>query len=409
MEDEEAKKRRRREALLAAIAQPEEEHPPPAAAATAASDDDKDEDGDGGTGLASAEEEGKGARREFVQINANEEEIELFNLRIFNLNELELEKLTNCTSLGIRKNLIHVLDPKLPAFLERQLVALDLFDNKIKKIPLDFFGDPVDESVTPPVPPCARYMCLRKLDLSYNQIKEIRGLDFLSATLEELYLVENKIKTIQGLESLTKLKLLELGGNRLREVGDGLKTLVNLEQLWIGKNKIDRIGGTGFTTLAKLERLSMQANRMTVLSSDVFPPGANPKLKELYLSENGLTQIENVENLHTLTLLDYSFNPIKSLLIPGAETPTTCLTVTNFPNLEEFWMTDAQIEDWKELDVLQPFSATLRTVYLERNPIEKDKRYRNKVHLALPFITQIDSWPVIDRDNPEADRALRRE
>ena len=41
-------------------------------------------------------------------------------------------------------------------------------------------------------------------------------------------------------------------------------------------------------------------------------------------------------------------------------------------------------------------------------PIEQDKRYRDKVYLYLPFVTQIDSWPVLNKDNLEADRTIQR-
>mmetsp|Transcript_12790 Transcript_12790/g.14681 ORF Transcript_12790/g.14681 Transcript_12790/m.14681 type:complete len:81 (+) Transcript_12790:816-1058(+) len=78
------------------------------------------------------------------------------------------------------------------------------------------------------------------------------------------------------------------------------------------------------------------------------------------------------------------------------------------PALEEFWLTDGKIADWKEVDKLQTFSRTMKTVYLERNPIEQDKRYRDKIFMSLPFVEQIDSWPVVNRDNLEADRAIHR-
>jgi protein phosphatase 1 regulatory subunit 7 len=114
-------------------------------------------------------------------------------------------------------------------------------------------------------------------------------------------------------------------------------------------------------------------------------------------------------------------NPIRSLYVArpataGAAAPeeapsdarTTVLTVANFPHLEEFWLTDGRLDDWREVELLAAFEATLTTVYLERNPLEKDKRYRDKVYQALPFITQIDSWPVVNKGNLEADRAIHR-
>lgn len=299
--------------------------------------------------------------------------VEINSLRIFSLEEIYpcLAKLTTTTqSLGFRKNLVHEILP-LPLNL-RHIVELDLYDNKVKV---------VRNLETLPH--------LRKLDLSYNQIRDVQGLDTLSS-LEELYLVENKIKVIQGLGQLTNLKLLELGGNSIREIGaEAFVGLANLEQLFLGKNKIQKI--QGLEALTKLQRLSLQANRLICVADGLRN---NTSLTELYLSENGIPTIEGVAHLQALKLLDYSMNPVVSLA--GIEPLQPCLT--------EFWLTDGKVADWGELARLQSFNV-LRTIYLERNPIESDKRYRNKVYHALPQLVQIDSWPIVNKSNPEADRS----
>lgn len=320
---------------------------------------------------------------EILHVNVGDSVIEINNVRLFSFDEVDLAKCTNCVSLSLRKNLLHELTP-FPEHLEKQLTELDLFDNKIRVIGSFFVG----------------FTVLTKLDLSYNQIKKIGGLESLGPTLEELYLVENKIKEVEGLESLVNLKLLELGGNRIRTLGTPFDSLSNLEQLWLGKNKIVDLG-KAFNKLHKLKRLSLQANRIESLSSDVFPPSANPQLAELYLSENGLTSIQHIEHLSALTLVDFSFNPIETI-------DDNVLNAQTMPTLEEFWLTDGKISSWLEVDKLQQFANSLTTVYLERNPIEQDKRYRDKVFLALPFLSQIDSWPIVNKGNLEADRAIHR-
>jgi len=338
--------------------------------------------------------------------------------------------------------------------LRHSLETLDLFDNKIKRIgPFFSRGDSsaflesklataepaagTEETPTaapalegapsrPPVTTC-EWFALRKLDLSYNQIRVIRGLDDLGGTLEELYLVENQIKKVEGLSKLTNLKLLELGGNQIRTIpADSFQALGKLEQLWLGKNKISSLAGNLFSGLTKLKRLSLQANRLTEVAEDAFPEGVCPSLEELYVSENGIKQLAGIRHLRNLQLFDCSMNPIESLghvgsieaaaeasAAAGEDESVTCvpreLSVDNFPCLTEFWATDTNISDWRELEaVLGPFKSTLRTVYLERTPLERDRRYRDRVFHALPFVTQIDSWPVVNRGNLEADRAIRR-
>lgn len=54
----------------------------------------------------------------------------------------------------------------------------------------------------------------RSLDLSFNCISEIEGLEHTNA-LETLYMANNKIKKINELHCLAELKVLELGANEI--------------------------------------------------------------------------------------------------------------------------------------------------------------------------------------------------
>lgn len=53
-------------------------------------------------------------------------------------------------------------------------------------------------------------------------------------------------------------------------------------------------------------------------------------------------------------------------------------------------MNDNQIDNWSDLDELKN-AKFLETVYLERNPLQKDPQYRRKIMLALPTVRQIDA------------------
>lgn len=388
--DEEKKARLRAKLLQAAAA-------PPAVPARKESNSDSD----GEQEVPPAHDASTNAASEQLRINAASCEIEISNIRLFTLDELDLNQLTACTSLSLRKNLIHELTA-FPQHLANRLVELDLFDNKIKKV-RNFFDsalvpDPAS-GVLAKQPLAHAFTSLTKLDLSYNQIRKICGLESLGSTLKELYLVENKIKVIEGLDTLVNLELLELGGNRIREIGSGLSNLTSLEKLWLGKNKITKVG-SALHPLRSLKLLSIQANRLLSIEADEFKEGCNPELAEVYLSENGISKIENLP-LHSIHLLDLSFNPIESI-------NEAVVNTDNMPELEEFWLTDGKINDWAEIRKLSGFEKTLRTIYVERNPIEQDKRYRDKVYMYLPFVTQIDSWPVLNKDNLEADRTIQR-
>lgn len=53
-------------------------------------------------------------------------------------------------------------------------------------------------------------------------------------------------------------------------------------------------------------------------------------------------------------------------------------------------MNDNQVDNWSDLDELKN-AKSLETVYLERNPLQKDPQYRRKIMLALPSVRQIDA------------------
>lgn len=56
---------------------------------------------------------------------------------------------------------------------------------------------------------------LRVLDISFNVLRHIEGLDQLTQ-LKKLFLVNNKISKIENLSNLQLLQMLELGSNRIR-------------------------------------------------------------------------------------------------------------------------------------------------------------------------------------------------
>lgn len=89
--------------------------------------------------------------------------------------------------------------------------------------------------------------------------------------------------------------------------------------------------------------------------------------------------IQNLEMNVNLQTLDLAGNRIKEL--SGLQ---------NLLKLEEFWFNDNLLEDWTQIDRLGVLTQ-LRTVYFERNPIQKDINYRRKIKLSLSTLHQIDA------------------
>ncbi|XP_032081541.1 protein phosphatase 1 regulatory subunit 7 isoform X2 [Thamnophis elegans] len=233
-------------------------------------------------------------------------------------------------------------------------------------------------------------LCLRQ-----NLIKCIENLEQLQ-TLKELDLYDNQICAIENLEALTGLEIqsgsvtrtrcliVEAFGFMLEPILSltrmlyllaiqNIDTLTNLDSLFLGKNKITKL--QNLDALTNLTVLSIQSNRLTKIEG--LQNLVN--LRELYLSHNGIEVIEGLENNNKLTMLDIAANRIKKIE-----------NITHLTELQEFWMNDNFIECWSDLDELKG-AKKLETVYLERNPLQKDPQYRRKIMLALPSVRQIDA------------------
>uniref|UniRef100_A0A8C2ECK3 Protein phosphatase 1, regulatory (inhibitor) subunit 7 n=1 Tax=Cyprinus carpio TaxID=7962 RepID=A0A8C2ECK3_CYPCA len=211
----------------------------------------------------------------------------------------------------------------------------------------------------------------RQLDVSFNLLRKIEGLDCLTK-IKKLFLLHNKITSIANLDQMTSLQMLELGSNRIRVI-ENLDSLTTLESLFLGTNKISQL--QNLDGLHNLMVLSIQSNRITKLEG--LQNLVN--LRELYLSHNGIEVIEGLENNKKLTTLDIAANRIKKIE-----------NISHLTELKEFWMNDNQIDNWADLDELKNAKG-LETVYLERNPLQKDPQYRRKIMLALPSVRQIDA------------------
>lgn len=271
----------------------------------------------------------------------------------------KIEKLSPCLALRelvLRQNSIKVIEG-IDALEE--LEELDLYMNQIDHVPSDGFK---------------KNSKLKRLDLSFNDIRELKGFPSNNLpNLEELYLIGNKIRVVSDLQSMPKLVMLELGDNRLRVI-ENLDRLPSLQGLWLGRNKITRI--EGLQKLTKLRRLSIQSNRITCIEGLEHLE----HLEELYLSHNGITSMQGIQSLKNIQVLDLGVNFIEHI---------EC--IENLSKLREFWMNGNKLSSFDELNSLR--SATrLETVYLEANPLAKDPQYQAKALEILPTsLEQLDA------------------
>ncbi|KDQ14279.1 hypothetical protein BOTBODRAFT_174788 [Botryobasidium botryosum FD-172 SS1] len=324
------------------------------------SDEEDDEDRkDEESGIHEVEDEDL-----LVDFPDETEEIELIHSRITSLTPLRLPRFAgSLKKLCLRQNFLAALDPADFQPLTR-LEELDFYDNQLKNLGDALVG--LDK--------------LAVLDLSFNLLRAVPDTISSLTSLATIYFVQNKITKIDDLHPFgATLKSLELGGNRIRKI-ENLDALVNLEELWLGKNKITKL--ENLSTLGRLRILSIQSNRITKLEG--LENLVN--LEDFYISHNGVERLEGLENNLKLQTLDVGHNSI-----PAIE------NISHLTRLEELWINNNVIPNVHDLTPQLGHIATLKTIYLEGNPCQREDMsgYRRKIILALPQVQQIDAKYVI--------------
>ncbi|KAF4794555.1 Leucine-rich repeat and immunoglobulin-like domain protein 3 [Turdus rufiventris] len=161
------------------------------------------------------------------------------------------------------------------------------------------------------------YVTLETLDLSFNDITEIRNGCFPQGLhIKELYLGSNRISTLEpgAFDSLSRsLLTLRLSKNRITQLPVKAFRLPRLIQLELNRNRIRLIEGLTFQGLDSLEVLKLQRNNISRLTDGAFWGLA--KMQVLHLEYNSLTEVNSgslygLSSLHQLHLSNNSISRI---------------------------------------------------------------------------------------------------
>ena len=141
---------------------------------------------------------------------------------------------------------------------------------------------------------------LRLLDLSFNQIRVIEGIDTL-VDLRELRLYGNAIQHVGGLACLRSLKVLLLHNNALEPpaLDTGLSQLAQLATLRVDGN--ERLGAEGVAALhlARLPQLAeLHASGVGLQETHCLREAT--ALEHLELERNGLTELGGLGGMSRL-------------------------------------------------------------------------------------------------------------
>jgi protein phosphatase 1 regulatory subunit 7 len=296
--------------------------------------------------------------------------------------------LTRLRVLCLRSNLLRSMAGL--SVVAGGLRELELYDNQLRE--LEELGGATE---------------LLELDVSYNKLEGLGGLEGNCPQLRTLFAASNRLCEVGGAlrACAASLVKLDLGANAIKSTA-GLEGLVNLEELWLGKNKLRELAGLG--ALQRLRVLDVQSNRLTRIcglggrgagGSEAEGGGGGggggggsggepcfPALEELYLGHQGIAAMEGLAALPSLRVLDVTGNPISRL-----EGLQCCAQLT------DLWAGYTRVAAFP--DALEGVAAlpALRVLYLEHTPLAKDWEYRLRIQKTLPLLQQLDATVIAGR------------
>ncbi|OCT95201.1 toll-like receptor 7 [Xenopus laevis] len=195
-------------------------------------------------------------------------------------------------------------------------------------------------------------VCTKRLVVEDRSFASLKG-------LKSLYLDGNQlIEFPKGLPP--NLLLLSLEVNNIFSISrNNLSELINIQMLYLGQNCYHRnpcngsfkIGKDAFEDLKNLSILSLKSNNLSYV-----PGGLSDSLKELYLYNNAIQDIEehDLENLGNLEVLDLSGNCPRCYNSPFPCTPC--------PNDAPIQIHPKAFSSLKNLRVLRLHSNSLRSI-----------------------------------------------
>ena len=175
------------------------------------------------------------------------------------------------------------------------------------------------------------YPTIRKLDVSFNEFKTLRGIDHFPR-LRQLNAYCNRLTDITDAQYCTSLTHLLIQQNGITAIPHAFQSLKNLRELRLDGNGLESISNlqncsalrvvdlsfnnlsslAGISGLQSLRELRANNNKITSLKQ----LKALPSLVELQVSNNLLTSLDGVQQLQTVETIYADHNRIATLRIP---------------------------------------------------------------------------------------------
>lgn len=337
-----------------------------------------------------------------IKVLDNLETINLDNNNFTHLNELS--GFPHLKTLSIRSNQLDSLD-KLPVMNE--LEEFNAGENpfvsglsKLKNIPnvkkLELPGIGISD-----INSFSELKKLQELDISRNPISDFTSLSKFRG-LTNLNLNNTFRGKLDSFPALSSLKYLDIGQNDIAttnatEIFDQLKRCVNITTLSVANNTISNLyalvnDGSSTIIFPNLESIYLQANGIYGIAG----VGVYQKLKELYLANNQVKDLEPAYKLTNLEVLSIEYNPVQK--IDGIEqlkklrylNLSGCGIRTGFTSLALLTkLTDLNVAG-NNISNIKPLTAikSLRYLNLTDNKVKDLSGIENLENLEELYLTQ---------------------
>jgi len=230
-----------------------------------------------------------------------------------------------------------------------------------------------------------RYQHLQFVNVSKNQLRSLEPLGALRCLLH-LNASYNLLIRTQSFAASESLETVDMSYNMIGKLGEwGVHKF--LRELNLRGNFIDKIG-PGLRRNAELRMLDLSENNIPHIEN---LDGLG--LRTLFLAQNELTSLEGVGTLPKLQVLSVRHNNITSI---------AALRSDDVPRLRKLFVSENRISRIQEVEGLQSFRF-LCDLSLVPNPVTKLPHYRAQVIHRLPRLRSLDSEAVTAEEKVKAD------
>ncbi len=238
------------------------------------------------------------------------------------------------------------------------------------------------------------YPHLRSIDVSQNQIEEIKSVNYIPYLLKlnaSTNLI-NSLKAFKDPATLTFLQVLDLSRNGITKFS--AIQLPKLRKLNLSYNQIDSC--EEFEGHPNLELLELRKNKLTNCNGLTNMLS----LTELYLDENQITDFNGLQNLPALKRLHLRQNAIEVFNLPLPE----------LPSIHHLNLRENKIGDFKELEKLNALT-NLKSLSVQAQIGEEGEAAadidRKEIIMLLQAIQMINKEEVTPDEREEALQELK--